>query len=217
MLAPGGVSTGGSQTMQRAIGPSASRREIYEAYLLSPHWIALRADALNRANRKCEACGGVRRLVGHHLCYRDPLENCTAADIMCLCERCHDLWHDWQKGNVPHGCLGRAETFGALFVLRNTRKAPAAKPRPVAVRPAPATRKPAPTPSEKKTRKILKRTARNELRSGMMADPHFVGLLAMARPAFMDACRKKFFHLSGKEFRQHFCNALILYDHKRLR
>lgn len=90
----------------------------YADYLLSDHWVVLRDAALNRVNRKCESCGGHRGLHGHHLIYRTPLTLCTTDDIMALCGRCHDLWHEWQKGTVPHSSFTREMTKGALSVLR---------------------------------------------------------------------------------------------------
>lgn len=93
----------------------SDRRQAYEAYLLSEHWSELRKSALNRANRKCEACRSTKRLVGHHLLYRDPLESCTADDIMCLCSTCHDMWHAWLDVNGKKTSdFGREETASHL-------------------------------------------------------------------------------------------------------
>lgn len=78
---------------------STDRRRTYEAYLLTEHWATLRDKAINAANRKCEACRGIKRLEGHHLVYRTPLESCVVEDIMCLCNRCHGGWHKWLESN----------------------------------------------------------------------------------------------------------------------
>lgn len=90
----------------------------YRQYLESEHWHALRLSALNRANRKCEACSDLRGLNGHHLIYRQPLTDGIPEDIMALCERCHDMWHDWinRTGNRLQN-FTREATRGGLLVL----------------------------------------------------------------------------------------------------
>lgn len=68
----------------------------YLKYLESDHWAELRKSALTRAQHQCEACCGRRlTLHGHHMIYRNPLESCTVEDIMAMCEKCHDVFHQW--------------------------------------------------------------------------------------------------------------------------
>jgi hypothetical protein len=90
----------------------------YEEYLTGLHWDNLRQSAFDRAGRRCESCRTSERLCGHHLRYPDDLTTCTVEDIMCLCERCHDLWHQWLRLNgeqMERYC--RESTRGALAVL----------------------------------------------------------------------------------------------------
>jgi len=69
----------------------------YLNYLESQHWYDLRMAALNKANRKCEVCKRGGLLNGHHLIYRTPLTDCTTDDIMAMCNRCHEKWHNWLR------------------------------------------------------------------------------------------------------------------------
>ncbi len=107
-----------SQRGQREAGTFLMYSKEYENYLLSGHWRGLRESALNRANRRCEACPETKGLHGHHLKYRSRLEDCTEEDIMALCERCHDLWHTWlRKHNRRVDEFCRYSTRGAIQVL----------------------------------------------------------------------------------------------------
>lgn len=90
----------------------------YLNYLESQHWAELRQTCFNRSNRKCEACESKGPLQGHHLVYRSPLETCTADDIMALCDRCHELFHNWLK-QIGRKVLSfcRQSTRGAITAL----------------------------------------------------------------------------------------------------
>lgn len=90
----------------------------YLQYLESQHWSELRQTCFNRSNRKCEACESKVSLQGHHLIYRNPLETCTAEDIMTLCDRCHELFHNWLK-QIDRKVLSfcRQSTRGAILAL----------------------------------------------------------------------------------------------------
>jgi 5-methylcytosine-specific restriction endonuclease McrA len=70
-----------------------SNRQAYQEYLQSVHWEHLRQNCLGRSGWKCESCHSTRHLHVHHLNYRN-LTDCTVADVMSLCENCHNAWHD---------------------------------------------------------------------------------------------------------------------------
>lgn len=96
-------------------------RQRYEAYLLGEHWAILRRGAIDRAGRRCEACGARKALVGHHLIYRAPLESCALDDIMCLCAGCHGRWHKQLEESGERLCdKSRADT--AFFLRGGTTK-----------------------------------------------------------------------------------------------
>ncbi len=76
---------------------ASKRKKIYEAYLLSAHWKALRQQAFERDNHQCTKCGNRLRLRGHHVKYRGDLRKCTVDDILTLCEDCHTKLHLQQK------------------------------------------------------------------------------------------------------------------------
>jgi hypothetical protein len=66
----------------------------YEDYLLTAHWKQLRAEALGRAEQRCQLCNSdVKPLHVHHRTYarrgHERLE-----DLTVLCSECHQLFHD---------------------------------------------------------------------------------------------------------------------------
>lgn len=96
----------------------------YIAYLTSPHWSMLRRTVIRQANGRCEACQSEKRLDGHHLIYRDPLESCTEKDVMAICRSCHDIWHRWLDKSGRLLChFNRKSTIARIQELRDARKA----------------------------------------------------------------------------------------------
>lgn len=92
----------------------------YLDYLASDHWVAMRRRVTAAAEGRCEACADERKLVGHHLIYRTPLESCVDDDIMCLCETCHNAFHRWlQAVNRKESDYGRAQTRTVILRLRS--------------------------------------------------------------------------------------------------
>lgn len=66
----------------------------------------------------CEACGSKQFLQGHHLRYRN-LTDCTAEDIMVLCEQCHTRWHLYFNSHVDRS---RGFVIGFLAGVSTKRK-----------------------------------------------------------------------------------------------
>lgn len=181
----------------------------YELYLTSEHWSQLREQALNRANRKCEACRSIKSLQGHHLLYRPALTDCTTDDIMSLCDRCHKLWHDWLKETgrkLTEFC--RQSTRGALAVLLNApKKATTAKTACVDVPPRISTKE---VRKIKANTKVEKRKIREEKRAALLSVPEFAEALKMDRDKF-----KKYIRASApqtKERASYFSISMALYD-----
>lgn len=68
----------------------------YSEYLRTDHWKTTREGALQRAGRKCQLCGEVRRLQVHHNTYEN--RGCEKpADLIVLCASCHDQFHKKSK------------------------------------------------------------------------------------------------------------------------
>lgn len=64
----------------------------YKAYLRSEHWQKVRADALERAEHRCQICNRADRLEVHHRDYKR--RGCErAADVVVLCAICHSRHH----------------------------------------------------------------------------------------------------------------------------
>ncbi len=90
----------------RALTPVAerrrsTRRQRYEDYLRSPHWIKFRRRLLQQRGAKCEWCGARKRLEVHHLHYR-TLGQETSVDVAVLCYKCHHGVHFRKKQLESH-------------------------------------------------------------------------------------------------------------------
>ena len=91
----------------------------YLRYLESPQWGRLKAEVFQKWGYECAVCGGNEDLDAHHMEYK-RLYDCTVADVIPLCRRCHDLYHQGRKaGKVDHWRIVRAEGDERLHVLRD--------------------------------------------------------------------------------------------------
>jgi len=79
----------------------------YVQYLRTRRWKAKADGARERANWRCQVCGGERPLQVHHNSY-DRLGNELASDLIALCAGCHR--HNWKR-------LGKAASSGELTRL----------------------------------------------------------------------------------------------------
>lgn len=73
------------------------RKEEYKVYLESPHWKALRGEALVRDGRKCTRCGSTVILQVHHMIYRTRFEDSLLSDLITLCKECHQAEHGLKR------------------------------------------------------------------------------------------------------------------------
>lgn len=87
--------------------------ETYRDYLLSPEWRSLKRSLFNgRADHHCEECGAYPRvLIAHHLHYNNKYHE-TLADLMALCQECHDMTHKLWK---LEGWVKRVEGWAKKF------------------------------------------------------------------------------------------------------
>jgi replicative DNA helicase len=74
----------------------------YEEYLKTPEWAEKQANALQRADHRCQICNSPHSLHVHHRTYEnrgdEQLENLTV-----LCDECHMLYH--HKDSISHHIL----------------------------------------------------------------------------------------------------------------
>ena len=78
-------------------------------YLVSPHWLATRAAALERAGNRCQVCNSAVRLEVHHRTYEN-LGRELPADLTVLCRACHGLFHGVEVDmRDAHGVLTPAQ------------------------------------------------------------------------------------------------------------
>ena len=67
----------------------------YISYLQTEHWQALRESVLTDARgkpRACAVCFNPDGVQAHHIVYRH-LYDCTPADLIPLCDECHQVFH----------------------------------------------------------------------------------------------------------------------------
>src|SRR5262249_55666617 len=66
-------------------------KELWEAYLKSPYWLARKSMVFARAKGRCENCEKAPAVDCHHLHYahrfKEPLE-----DLLAVCRTCHNFF-----------------------------------------------------------------------------------------------------------------------------
>lgn len=70
----------------------------YSEYLKTDYWKAVSLEVKKRAGFRCQLCNSQMDLVAHHRCYDhrgNELEH--LGDLICLCARCHSLFHGIAK------------------------------------------------------------------------------------------------------------------------
>ena len=65
----------------------------YSDYLKTEWWQLRRAKALAEGSHKCRICAATAALEVHHNTY-ERLGHERAADLVVLCRKCHQLFHD---------------------------------------------------------------------------------------------------------------------------
>jgi hypothetical protein len=65
----------------------------YNDYLKTEWWQQRRAKALTEGGHKCRICAATAALEVHHNTY-ERLGHERAADLVVLCRKCHQLFHD---------------------------------------------------------------------------------------------------------------------------
>lgn len=72
------------------------QRMPYGLYLKTPHWQRVRAEALKRAEYRCQVCGNTEFLQVHHRDY--TRRGCERpADVTVLCDTHHKVFHEYEK------------------------------------------------------------------------------------------------------------------------
>lgn len=66
----------------------------YDNYLTTERWLKLSLLARERAENRCQICNGGGILQAHHRTYRRLLTDFEEKDLICLCKKCHRLYHN---------------------------------------------------------------------------------------------------------------------------
>ncbi len=70
----------------------ADYKELYQEYLESPEWDALRKEAYKRAKNRCELCDD-HADAAHHIKYPKSFEDDCLENLLVVCDRCHKKLH----------------------------------------------------------------------------------------------------------------------------
>lgn len=85
----------------------------YQEYLKTDYWKEVQRQVKLRAGFRCQVCNSQMDLVAHHRCYDhrgNELEH--LGDLICMCQRCHSLFHGKldkdQKSREQNRCESKA-------------------------------------------------------------------------------------------------------------
>ena len=82
------------KTKKRTTTAMTTSQEKYYQYLDSDYWKEVSYQVKKRAGFKCQVCNSQLDLVAHHRTYEHRgAELNHLDDIVCLCQRCHALFH----------------------------------------------------------------------------------------------------------------------------
>lgn len=73
--------------------PPTMTHEIYQEYLKSDHWYVKRTRSFAIAGYKCQVCSSKVGINVHHNNYNN-LNHETVKDLVVLCGKCHELFHE---------------------------------------------------------------------------------------------------------------------------
>lgn len=110
------------------------RYQRYSEYLQSEHWGVLRSAKFMQVGKACQICRYDDRIHCHHIRYKE-LYDCTVADLVVLCEACHNDFHKaCRKLNIDPLEKELLEINNTLlrFRLQKCYKGKPPKPRPTA-------------------------------------------------------------------------------------
>ncbi len=89
----------------------------YRQYLKSRHWQIRRKLALKYAGARCQICSSKKKLEVHHNTY----ENLSAEedrDLIVLCGKCHELFHDFLPEKLSTVGLPQMQAIDLWPVIR---------------------------------------------------------------------------------------------------
>jgi len=75
-----------------------TNQEEYRDYLATPYWLQVSREVKKRAKWRCQLCNSPLELCAHHRTYEhrgDELNHLN--DLICLCKRCHKIFHAVEK------------------------------------------------------------------------------------------------------------------------
>lgn len=91
------------------------RSSEYQEYIKSKEWQETRQRILKRDSFRCVLCNNTKNLHVHHITYESLGEE-KDADLVTLCECCHDKLHNSDIPMFPYRCLLRAKEISELYM-----------------------------------------------------------------------------------------------------
>jgi 5-methylcytosine-specific restriction endonuclease McrA len=95
-------------------------KQQYREYLKSAHWHEVRAEALRRAEYRCQVCNADKVLNVHHRTY-ERIGNERQADLVVLCVKCHKLFHERDNVSMGNGWALVRSLTDALRMTKGTK------------------------------------------------------------------------------------------------
>ena len=97
-----------------------TRYQKYKNYLLSPEWEEIRQTLFASRGRVCEMCGSNKFIQVHHITY-DRLFNEDPADLLVVCNSCHEKIHGKDKPK-PQRLTKEGKVKVSLTFIANSKK-----------------------------------------------------------------------------------------------
>jgi hypothetical protein len=98
------------------------RAMAYSDYLRSPEWAQVRWHAMHEGQHRCRLCGALDRLEVHHNDYTCRGAE-TPADVVVLCDACHERHHVTRPPAVDAEAVRRPAVAGPALELERLRAA----------------------------------------------------------------------------------------------
>jgi hypothetical protein len=87
-----------------------SSQDDYHSYLQSDYWLAVSAAVKERDVKRCKLCNSPFNLIAHHRTYEHRGNELRFLDdLVYLCGRCHDIFHNIPRVDDKHPGIALAE------------------------------------------------------------------------------------------------------------
>jgi hypothetical protein len=99
--------------------PHIKTKEAYTAYLNTSVWKKKRQKAIDRDGGRCRLCNSTKRLNVHHRAYPEVWGTEPIEDLITLCGKCHDIFHEGRALSKAQPKASRAPKIPAAIREHN--------------------------------------------------------------------------------------------------